>query len=45
MGDAMEIEDLWVGGWCAGDLAAGADVGVEPAQIELVDDGAIARTW
>ncbi len=24
---------------CAGDLAAGADVGVEPAQIEPVDDG------
>ena len=28
-----------VGGWCTGDLAAGTDVGVEPAQIELVDDG------
>jgi len=32
-------EDLGIDRWCAGDLAAGADVGVEPAQIELVDDG------
>src|ERR1041385_9231873 len=32
-------EDLGVAGGCAGDLAAGTDVGVEPAKIELVDDG------
>jgi len=41
--DPEPQEDLGVGGRCAGDLAAGADVGadvgVEPAQIELVDDG------
>ena len=37
--DPEPQEDLGVGGGCAGDLAAGADVGVEPAQIELVDDG------
>ena len=37
--DPEAQEDLGVGGGCAGDLAAGADVGVAPAQIELVDDG------
>jgi hypothetical protein len=37
--DPQPQEDLGIGGGCAGDLAAGADVGVEPAQIELVDDG------
>ena len=37
--DPEPQEDLGVGVWCAGDLAAGADVGVAPAQIELVDDG------
>ena len=37
--DPEPQEDLGVGGGCAGELAAGADVGVAPAQIELVDDG------
>jgi hypothetical protein len=37
--DPEPQEDLGIGGGCTGDLAAGADVGVEPAQIELVDDG------
>jgi hypothetical protein len=41
--DPEPQEDLGVGGGCAGDLAAGADVGVESAQIELVE-AAIART-
>jgi hypothetical protein len=31
--DPAPREDLLVGGGCAGDLAAGADAGVEPAQI------------
>ena len=37
--DPEPQEDLRVGRGCAGDLTAGADVGVPPAQIELVDDG------
>ena len=37
--DPEPQEDLGVGGGCAGDLAASADVGIEPTQIELVDDG------
>jgi len=38
--DPESQEDLGVGGGCAGDLAAGADVGVSPAQIELINQGA-----
>jgi len=41
--DPEPQEDLGVGCGCAGDLAAGADVSVELAQIEPVDDDG-ART-
>ena len=38
--DPEPQEDLGaLGRGCTGGLAAGADVGVEPTQIELVDDG------
>jgi len=37
--DPEPQEDLGVGGGRADDLAAGADVGVALAQLELVDDG------
>jgi len=42
--DLEPQEDLGGGGGCAGDLAAGADVGVEPAQMSLSTTAAIART-